>query len=165
MAIKLTFKCYVDMGYINLERCFENPPDIICRTDSMLVLNQWNTLLQSNAVSHWLGANLASVLPNQCCSHLCIRKGVGSNLTHYKLHCCEEIISQSLRCYVRIQGISSHSTNPATLEYSSPSTRRVNSFPPSATYMHRWTGSTLVQVMAWRRTGDEPLPEPMLIYC
>ena len=95
----------------------------------------------------------------------CIGKGMGSNLTHYKLHCCEEIISQSLRCYVNIQGISSHGINPATLQYSSPSTGRVNSFPPSATYMHRWTGSTLVQVMAWRRTGDGPLPEPMLIYC
>ena len=36
--------------------------------------------------------------------------------------------------------------------------------PPSAAYMRRWTGSALVQVMAWRRTGDKPLPEPMLIY-
>ena len=24
---------------------------------------------------------------------------------------------------------------------------------------------SLVQVMAWRRTGDKPLPEPMMAYC
>ena len=28
----------------------------------------------------------------------------------------------------------------------------------------QWTGSTLVQVMAWHRTGAKPLPEPMLTY-
>ena len=27
------------------------------------------------------------------------------------------------------------------------------------------TGSSLVQVMAWHRTGDKPLPGPMLIHC
>ena len=38
----------------------------------------------------------------------------------------------------------------------------INSFSPGVTYyMHSWTGSTLVQVMAWRRTGAQPLPEPM----
>ena len=30
----------------------------------------------------------------------------------------------------------------------------VNSSPPSATYMHRCTGSALVQVMAYRRRQD-----------
>ena len=34
-----------------------------CRADSRLVPSQWETSLQSNAVSHWLGANLESVLP------------------------------------------------------------------------------------------------------
>ena len=41
----------------------------------------------------------------------------------------------------------------------------INSYPLSAVYMLQWTGSALVQVMAWRRTGDKPLPEPALIYC
>ena len=31
------------------------------RADSMFVPSQWETSLQSNAVSHWLGANLESV--------------------------------------------------------------------------------------------------------
>ena len=37
---------------------------IYCRADSRLAPRQWDTLLQSKAVSHWLGANLESAL---CC--------------------------------------------------------------------------------------------------
>ena len=37
--------------------------------------------------------------------------------------------------------------------------------PPRATYMRRWTGSALVQIMAWHQTSDKPLSEPVLIYC
>ena len=33
-----------------------------CRAHSMLAPSQWETSLQSNAVSHWLGANLESAL-------------------------------------------------------------------------------------------------------
>ena len=33
-----------------------------CRTDSRLAPSQWGTSLQSNAVSHWPGANLLSAL-------------------------------------------------------------------------------------------------------
>ena len=40
-----------------------------------------------------------------------------------------------------------------------------NSSPPSATYIHQWTRSAGVQVMACRLSGAKPLPEPMLIYC
>ena len=35
-----------------------------------------------------------------------------------------------------------------------------NSSPPTAACLRQWTGSGLVQVMACRRTGDKPLPEP-----
>ena len=38
----------------------------VFKTDSMLAPSQWETSLQSNAVSHWLGANLESAL---CTSH------------------------------------------------------------------------------------------------
>ena len=41
----------------------------------------------------------------------------------------------------------------------------VNSFPPRATYMHQWSGSALVQLMACCLYGAKPLPEPMLAYC
>ena len=35
----------------------------LLRADSRLAPSQWETALQSNAVSHWLGANLESALP------------------------------------------------------------------------------------------------------
>ena len=41
----------------------------------------------------------------------------------------------------------------------------INSSPPSAAYMRRWTGPSLVQVMACRLFSAKPLPEPMLAYC
>ena len=37
----------------------------------------------------------------------------------------------------------------------------VYSSPPSATYVHLWTGSALVQVMACRLFDAKPFPEPM----
>ena len=41
----------------------------------------------------------------------------------------------------------------------------VNSSPPSATYMHQWTGSAVVQIMACHLFGTKPLSKPMLGYC
>ena len=40
-----------------------------------------------------------------------------------------------------------------------------NSSPPSDAYMHQWTGSAIVQVMACCLFGDKPSPEPMLVHC
>ena len=41
----------------------------------------------------------------------------------------------------------------------------VNSSPPSATYMRQWIREALVQIMACRLFGANPLSEPMLEYC
>ena len=41
----------------------------------------------------------------------------------------------------------------------------INSSSPSAAYMHQWTGSALVQVMACRLLSTKPLAEQMLAYC
>ena len=41
----------------------------------------------------------------------------------------------------------------------------VYSSPPSAAYIHQWTGSALLQVMACHLFGTKPLPEPMTTYC
>ena len=53
--------------------------------------------------------------------------------------------------------------------YSDPTSttiwKSLNSSPPSAAYMRKWTGSALVQVMACRLFGAKPLPEPMPVYC
>ena len=40
----------------------------------------------------------------------------------------------------------------------------LNLSPPSAAYMHQWTGSALVQVMGCCLFGAKPLPEPVLAY-
>ena len=53
--------------------------------------------------------------------------------------------------------------NPHTLKEhlyieAGPSTQSVNASPSSATYMHQWTGSALVQVMACCLFGNKPLP-------
>ena len=50
ISIRNTCEC----GYISFFRKF--------RVDSRLAPSQWETSLQSNAVSHWLGANLESAL-------------------------------------------------------------------------------------------------------
>ena len=41
----------------------------------------------------------------------------------------------------------------------------IDSSPPSTTYIRRWTGSALVQLMACCLSGAKPWPEPMLSYC
>ena len=42
---------------------------------------------------------------------------------------------------------------------------RINSSLSKAAYMHRWIGSSLVQILACRLFGTKPLSEPMLAYC
>ena len=41
----------------------------------------------------------------------------------------------------------------------------LNSSPPSAAYMRRWSGSAFVQVMDFRLFGAMPLFEPKLVHC
>ena len=39
----------------------------------------------------------------------------------------------------------------------------INSSPPSVAYMHHWSGSALVQIMACRLFGVKPLSKPMQV--
>ena len=39
------------------------------------------------------------------------------------------------------------------------------SSPPHSTYMRQWTGSALVQLLAWHLLCTQPTTEPMLVYC
>ena len=45
-----------------VESCDNYPGYTYYRADSRLALSQWETLLQSNTASHWLGKNLESAL-------------------------------------------------------------------------------------------------------
>ena len=58
----------VEVGYKSQFICLSRPVSSkyimidISRADSRFVPGHWETLLQSNAISHWLGANLESAL-------------------------------------------------------------------------------------------------------
>ena len=58
-------KCEYDL---NFSCVFISPSgsSLVCGADPRLVPSQWETSLQSNAVSHWLGASLESALGLAC---------------------------------------------------------------------------------------------------
>ena len=51
------------------------------------------------------------------------------------------------------------------LPYGITGSQWVNSLSPSATYMHQWIQSVLVQIMACRLFATKPLSKPMQSYC
>ena len=60
---------YIYMNSIDMSESCNNPFKLnhyktvcICRADSRLAPSQWETSLQSNAVSHWMDTNLESAL-------------------------------------------------------------------------------------------------------
>ena len=131
----------------------------VYRADSRLAPSQWEMLLQSNAVSHWLGANLwvYAVSPfswGTCFTDtLAMRNAtwISSNIFH------DYIFILGYYCWKYI-------TNNIFL-----GVIHVNSSPPSAAYMRdvmrQWIGSALVQIMPCRLSDTKPLPEPVLYYC
>ena len=116
------------------------------QADFRLAPSQWETLLQSNAVSHWLGANLESGTWQKGSKsvrqkHWCIRKikfitwPKNSYQTKYK----------EVSCY--------HDSFFKPL------------WPSDAIIWYHRTWSTLVQVIACHLEGIRSSPETMLIYC
>ena len=59
-----------------------------CRADSRLAPSQWETALQSNAISHWLGTNLESVLIASSIMPLHCIGPWEMSLWHWPLLCC-----------------------------------------------------------------------------
>ena len=53
-------------------------------------------------------------------------------------------------------------THVPSFEIQMPHQGHINSSPLSDAYMRQWTVSTLVQIMACRLIGANPLSEPML---
>ena len=60
---------------------------ILFRADSRLAPSQWETSLQSNTVSHWLGANLESALP-------LIHESLSEKPTHQRWHFGESSLTE-----------------------------------------------------------------------
>ena len=81
----------------------------IYRIDSRLAPSQWETSLRSNAVSHWLGANLESALNlTQCHSRWCLGSLCRQALNNHAIDCvgqgcvCRGIIFQlAVQCPYR----------------------------------------------------------------
>ena len=59
------------------------------RADSRFAPSQWETALQSNAVSHWLGANLESALYMHSFVMLCFVVAIVTLLVSYRMLPCE----------------------------------------------------------------------------
>ena len=120
------------------------------RTDSRFAPSQWETSLQSNAVSHWLRANLESALqydvilaqfqrPDCTSFHYVNTLRPRQNGRHFaddifKCIFFNEyawiLLKISLKFVPEVQ---------------------INNMP------------SLVQIMAWRRPGDKPLSEPIMV--
>ena len=63
LNVLMVFWCRLIFWCLSVVYFTEGIRNIYFRADSMFVLpNQWETPLQSNAVSHWLGASLESAL-------------------------------------------------------------------------------------------------------
>ena len=68
------------------------------------------------------------------------------------------LMRRGLMLYINAGSLTQGSQWPTLL-------RTFNTLRPSDAYMRRWTGSSLVQIMACRLFGTKPLSEPMLEYC
>ena len=77
----------------------------ISRADSRLAPNQWETSLQSNPVSHWLGANLESALISMTDS--------GSFL-----HLIDELVQERRNSIANALELHLSCTNPSTYSHS-----------------------------------------------
>ena len=132
-------------------------PHCYHRADSRLGPSQWETLLQSNTVSHWLGANLVSALL-PCTQYIIVHYYIIIILVHYytlasllntlgpgqnRRHFADDIfkcIFLNGNVWISIK---------ISLKFVPKGP--INNIP------------ALVQIMAWHRLGDKPLPEPIMV--
>ena len=107
--------------------------------------------LDHNELTHW-GLSAPSHYLNQC-SH--IVNWALRNIFQCNFICNSKVFIQGNALENGICKMVAESSRP----------KCVNSSPPSATYMHQWISSALIQIMVCRLFGAKPLSEPMLPYC
>ena len=120
---------------------FVNPNWYMCRADSRLAPSQWETSLQSNTVSHWLGANLESAL-YVCYSYDAVlyinALRPRQNGRHFADDTFKRIfLNENVRISIKIS-LNFVPKGP------------INNIP------------AMVQIMAWRLSGNKSLSEPMM---
>ena len=124
------------------------------RADSRLAPSQWETSLQSNAISHWLGANLWSALDYQI-----------SLYTYNAIALLQrgQLPGQLISPWKKWPPLWQTTISNAFSGMKIIKFRfRISlKFVPSSAIDNK---PALVQVVAWCRTGDKPLHEPMLTH-
>ena len=109
--------------------------------------SQWEKSLQCNNVSHWLGAYLDWFLPfietRKVKSPKCLQNGS---------------LNISIRT-IDTGVITSLCTNPLKVFF------LLNSFPPSAAYVHHWIRPALFQIMTCHLFSAKPLSKLKLGNC
>ena len=133
------------------------------RADSRLVPSQWETSLQNNAVSHWLGANLESALKFMMGYPALNFSTVISLAARLLLwlfwvgkKCVHTLVSrQNGRHFTddNFNGIFLHENICTFIQIS---LKFVAKGPV-------YNKPSLVQIMAWRWKGSNPLFEPMMV--
>ena len=119
------------------------------RADSRFPPSQWERALLCNKISHWLCANLESapsygtqeLHPN----HTILRECVINTLRPRQNGC--HFTDNMLKCIFLNEDIWISNKIPLKFVPRDP----INNIP------------ALVQIMAWRRPGDKPLSEPMVV--
>ena len=109
----VNMKCHKPFNFTGLFHLLFTK-EIWYRTDSRLGPNQWETSLQSNAISHWLGAELESALWYMCSP---------------KCQCC--------KCH-RTGGVSQHMVGSPTVFQVILFSRMKMFFIPSYSLCHKW---------------------------
>ena len=162
----------------------DNIQDAIYRADSRFAPSQWETALLCNDVSHWLGANLESALnahlfpiitdyihKQQCrclsgkpfpCTLHAQRKDLPLSYATYKMG---ELLAIGLVFLTHLT-LDKMATIVADDNFKCIFLNENNKIPIRFSLKFFWSPidnkPALVQVTAWRRTGDKPLPEPIL---
>ena len=91
-----------------------------CRADSRLVPSQWETSLLSNAVSHWLGANLESANRWQTTSQweTSLQSNTVSHWLDANLESANRWHTSAIICLKRLQYLEPHrSVSPGSAQY------------------------------------------------
>ena len=130
----------------NFEFCRNTPFTCPLGDHSVYVPSQWETALQCNGVSHWLGAYIEWSL----------------RLHILSVNIWGLVVSQCKNMYNEFYIIHAIAWQWCHIKLYLPILR---SLRPADTWKQHWTETSLVQVMAGHLFNIKPLPKPMLNNC
>ena len=120
----------------------------ITRADSRFAPSQWETALLCNDISHWLGANLESALVTILSEALTKWPSLGTHLNILRpRQNCRRFTDDIFVCIL----LNENAWISLKISQKFVPEVQINNIP------------ALVQIMAWRRPGDKPFSEPMMV--